>query len=136
MSNYCATNYSLPAAAAGSVEPVSKDAAGRLPALLPPALVTGYAGRVSTFYNDTQATYSETYEPVRQTSVGDVWRVESRFISDRWLHLAYSFKGNQISFPDGGIGMFEQGDLPLLFDPLVERQYGLDVYKRQVSPRA
>jgi hypothetical protein len=91
--------------------------------MLPPALVQDYAGKVSTFYNATRATYSETYEPVRETAIGQIWRVESRFVAGRWLHLAFSLKGAQISLPNGGPGMFEQKDLPLLFDPHTDRQF-------------
>src|ERR1700679_97226 len=125
VSNYSATNYSLSTALPLPAEPLSKGMPDHSQTTLPPALVQDYAGRVSTFFNGAKATYSETYEPARKLALGDVWRVESRLVAGRWLHLAYSCKGLQIGLPTDGAGMFEQEELPLLFDPDRERQFAL-----------
>ncbi|MBS1991009.1 MAG: hypothetical protein JSS83_10855 [Cyanobacteria bacterium SZAS LIN-3] len=100
----------------------AKDTNNRLKAL-PPTGGAGYSGRVSTFYNQARATYCETYEPPRKTVAGDVWRLESRMVAGRWLHMAYSIKGEQLNVANGKFGMYEQSELPLLFDPEQERTF-------------
>jgi hypothetical protein len=110
----------------GQAEALEKKSAGRRTQALPPVprpQETGYVGRVSTFYSASQNKYSETYEPVRKTIFGDVWRIESRTTSGRWLHILYTLKGEPICRPEGGPGMFDQEQLPLLFDPQAERQF-------------
>ncbi len=94
-----------------------------LPPQPPSALVSGYVGRVSTFYSAKGNTYSETYEPVRKTDLGDVWRIESRFVSGRWQHLPFSLKGELVTAPSTGAAIVDEQTLPLMFDPTAERQF-------------
>jgi hypothetical protein len=126
VTNLGATNFSPVNTFAGPARPLEKKPAGRRPPALPPVpapQVTDYVGRVSTFYSATQNTYCETYEPLRKTGFGHVWRIESRLASGRWLHVLYTLKGEPVCMPEGGPGMFDQDQVPLLFDPLREREF-------------
>jgi len=122
VTNFYATDSLPPAAAA---QPRPRDTGTRLQIALPAPVTSNYCGRVSTFYNSARATYCETYEPPRKTIAGDVWRLESRMVAGRWLHMAYSIKGVQLNIANGRFGMYDQTEVPLLFDPLVEKDFAL-----------
>jgi len=136
VTNFYATNSALPGAgsnatanpagsAGATAQPRAKDTGTRLQIALPAAITNSYCGRVSTFYNSARATYCETYEPARKTIAGDVWRLESRMVAGRWLHMAYSIKGVQLNIANGRFGMYDQSEIALLFDPLVEKDFAL-----------
>jgi len=125
VANFFATNPGLSTAVSTTAQPSARDTGTRLQMALPDAVVGGYVGRVGTFYNSARATYCETYEPARKTQAGDVWRLESRLVAGRWLHMAYSIKGVQLNVANGRFGMYDEGELPLLFDPMVERDFAL-----------
>jgi hypothetical protein len=82
-----------------------------------------YVGRVSTFYSGASATYSETYEPARQSAFGLIFRVESRIVNGFWRHLAYDAKGKAVANIDDNFLLFDQSNLPLMFDPELELSF-------------
>lgn len=113
----------LPAAVAS----VAAGKASMEPAYMPSQAVRTSAPssskfRVSTFYSAPTSTYSETYEPPRITAFGRIAVIESRFVSGRWKHTAFSEEGKRITDECGHV-LFDEGRLPLLFKPDQEKQF-------------
>lgn len=88
----------------------------------PSPLMPRYSGRVSTFYSSCRASYSETYEPPRVTQFGPISRVESRFIGDEWRHIAVRADGKTLQRSASQFRLFNENELPLLFEPELERE--------------
>jgi hypothetical protein len=129
-----ATNFTPYTAVTGNEQALTKKPDGRrrmaLP-MLPPPLVSDYCGRVSSFYSVARSTYSETYEPVRKTELGDVWRIESRLVSGRWVHLPFSLKGQPLIATRGESGTVENSELSLMFDPEAELHFAQTLLERR-----
>jgi hypothetical protein len=89
--------------------------------------VEKYSGTVSTFYDADSGIYSETYEPARQTPLGKFWRIERRLVSGSWQHAGFASSsaspGTGSGNITGGWRLFECAVMPLIYDPLKEREF-------------
>ncbi|MBU6450161.1 MAG: hypothetical protein KGS72_00165 [Cyanobacteria bacterium REEB67] len=91
----------------------------------PPSPVANqlYRGKVSTFFDGQRGWYCESYEAARVTAYGDISRIESRLISGRWRHQAFRYNGQLVTTENEDLWLFDQTNLPLMFDPERERDF-------------